>query len=236
MGYDYLIHCSVPILEWTFAMDTVLLIIEAVVKNLTSIVTALASIWIAVVATRALQTWKHQTRAEKNIHFMDELTDIVHEYIQAMSAPIQLLHYVEIAVESYSKVAAIRPDKSDNSGIITYIQERGKDDQGRLCEYLDKVRPIASRLASLSAKGQVMGFENSRQCFEACKMLLGSLKQIESVTILIGNPNYNWENELVQQTLDEVMSVKSQPINENLEKHHGMLLEFMRHNYEQLFK
>lgn len=76
-------------------MDVFIQIIEILINNLSSILTALAGIWVAVIATLALRTWKYQTRAEKHIQFMDGLTDTVHEYIQAMQAPIEALKYIE---------------------------------------------------------------------------------------------------------------------------------------------
>ena len=197
--------------------------------------TALASIWVAVIATRALCTWKYQTRAEKHIQFMDELTDTVHEYIQAMVASIEVLKYIEIAIEAHSKTASVKHEHAKNAGVISYIVKNGKADQTRLVEYLDKVRPTMSRMASLAAKGQVMDFENYRQCYDACTMLAWSHRQIGAVAMIIGNGHLNWDNERVQQTLDKVMTVKSRSISENLEKHNRIFLEFVKQNYKSLF-
>ena len=66
-----------------------------------------------------------------------------------------------------------------------------------------------SRMVSLAAKGQVIGFKNYRQCYDACTMLAWSHRQIEEVAMLIGNAHLNWANETVQKTLDKVMTIKS---------------------------
>ena len=216
-------------------MDTAIQIIETLTDNLSSMLIALASIWVAVIATYALRTWKYQTRAEKHIQFMDELTDTVHEYIQAMVAPIEVFKYIEIAIEAHSEVASVKHEHAKNAGVISYIVNNGKADQTRLVEYLDKVQPIMSRMASLAAKGQVMGFENYGQCYNACTMLAWSHGQIGAVAMLIGNRHLNWDNERVQQTLDKVMTVKSRSISENLEKHNRIFLEFVKQNYKSLF-
>ncbi len=216
-------------------MDTAIQIIATSINNLSSMLIALASIWVAVIATCALRTWKYQTRAEKHIQFMDELTDTVHEYIQAMVAPIEVLKYIEIAIEAHSETASVKHEHAKNAGVISYIVNNGKADQTRLVEYLDKVRPIISRMMSLATKGQVMGFENYRQCYNACKMLAWSYEQIEAVAWLIGSEHLNWDNETVQQTLDKVMTVKSRSISENLEKHNQIFLEFVKQNYKSLF-
>ena len=216
-------------------MDTFIQIIETLTNYTSSMLTAVAGIWIAVIATLALHTWKYQTRAEKHIQFMDGLTDTVHEYIQAMEAPIDVLTYIEIAIEAYSETASLQHEDAKNAGVISYILKKGKADKARLIEYLDKVRPIMSRMESLAVKGQVMGFKNYRQCYDACKMLAWSHGQIEAVAMLIGEADLNWANERVQRTLDKVMTVKSRSISENLEKHNRIFLEFVKQNYKSLF-
>jgi len=215
-------------------MDTFIQIIETLTNYLSSMLTAVASICVAVIAYYALRTWKYQTRAEKHIQFMDGLTDTVHEYIQAMEEPIEILKFIEIAIEAHSDPAFLQHKDVKNAGVIFYIEKEGKADQTRLFEYLNKVRPIMSRMVSLATKGQVMGFKNYRQCYNACLMLAWSYEQISSFAFLIGNTHLNWANEKVQQTLDKVMTVKSHSIRENIEKHNGIFLQFVKQNYKSL--
>ncbi|MCE5341783.1 MAG: hypothetical protein LLF92_11765 [Planctomycetaceae bacterium] len=221
-------------LELTRIFAIAIEIIKTLINNLSSILTAIAGLWVAIIATCALRTWRYQTRAEKHIQFMDELTDTVHEYIQAMSAPIEMLKYIEISIEAYIETASLKNENAKNAGVISYIENRGKDDQTRLIGYLDKVRPIISRMASLAAKGQVMGFENYGQCYDACEMLAWSYRQIEAVAMIIGNEHLNWANETVQRTLDKVITVKSDFINNNLAEHNRIFLEFVKQNYKNL--
>jgi hypothetical protein len=196
--------------------------------------TALASIWVAVIATCALRTWKYQTRAEKHIQFMDGLTDTVHEYIQAMEAPIEMLKYIEIVIEAHSESVSMQHPDAKYAGISYYIVKDGKADQTRLNEYLDKVRPIMSRMVSLATKGQVMGFKNYGQCYDACTMLAWSHGQIGAVAMMIGFTHPNWANEKVQEAFDKIMTVKSHSIRKNLEKYNGIFLAFVKQNYQNL--
>ena len=55
--------------------------------NWPDLLQGIGSIWVAIVATLALNAWKHQSKAQRQMNFMDELTDSVHEFIQLMSAP-----------------------------------------------------------------------------------------------------------------------------------------------------
>jgi len=210
-------------------------IVEAI-KNVSwsTILPSIASIWVAITATRALRTWKYQTRAQKHMEFMDELTDTVLEYIQAMEAPIQILEFVKIDIEAYSETKSLQEKNIKNAGVITYIEKNGKADQIRLNEYLDKVRPIKSRMNSLAVKGQVLGFGNYKQCYDACTMLAWSHGQLEAFAVLIGSAHLNWQNQEVQQTLDKVMTVDAKTIKENLEKQNSVFLEFVKQIYQIL--
>ena len=216
-------------------MDIFAHIVEAI-KNVSwsTILPAIASIWVAITATYALHTWKDQMRAQKHIEFMDELTDTVHEYIQAMEAPIQILKFAKIGIQAYSETESLQGKNSKNAGVIVYIEKNGKADQIQLNEYLDKVRPIKSRMNSLAVKGQVLGFDNYKQCYDACTMLAWSYGQLEAFAVLIGSAHLNWQNQEVKQFLDKVMTVDAKTIKENLEKQSSVFLEFVRQIYQTL--
>ena len=64
--------------------------------NFSGIITSSVSIWMAVVATMALNTWKRQSKAKKQTDFLDELTDTVHKFISDISAPSELVKYIKI--------------------------------------------------------------------------------------------------------------------------------------------
>jgi len=208
--------------------------IGSVVGAVGDILTALAAIWVAFVATYGLHTWKHQARTQKYIQFMDELTDTVHEYILAMEAPIQYLKFIKISIDSHSEVELLKQNDTKNSGIIAYIEKDGESDQVRLNQYLDKVRSIRSRMMSLATKGQVLGFDNYNQCYNACKMLAWSHDQIEAFASMIGSVHLNWQNDEIQQALNKVMTVDVGTIRKNLEKHNVIFLEFIKQNYRTL--
>lgn len=203
-------------------------------STIADISTTIASIAVAIAAFLALRTWKYKTRTQKQIQLMDELTDTVHEYIQAMDAPTQTLEFVKIGIEAYTETESLKGNDKKNAGAIQYIEENGKAEKARLLEYLDKVRPITSRMISLATKGQVLGFNNYNQCYDACTMLVWSHKQIEVFASLIGSANLNWENEKIQKTLDRVMAVNAETIKDNLKKQNTAFLEFVKQSYQTL--
>lgn len=217
-----------------FASDIKASTIGTVVGAIGSILTALAAIWVAFTAKYGLNTWKHQIRTQMHIQFMDELNDTVHEYIQAMEAPIQSFGFIKMSIDCHSEVEQLKQNNTENSGIIAYIEKNGKSDQVRLNQYLDKVRPIMSRMMSLATKGQVLGFDKYTECYRACEILAWSFKQIEWFAGMIGNVNLNWQNPKVQQALDKIMTVNEESIRTNIRDQNVILLEFIKQNYQTL--
>jgi len=223
-------------------MDIFTQIVEAI-KNvswltmlpaISTILSAIANICVVIIAYCALHTWKYQTRAQKHMEFIDELTDTVHEYIQAIAAPIQILEFVKIGIQAYSETESLQGRNIENAGVIVYIEKNGKADQIQLNEYLNKVRPIMSRMNSLAVKGQVLGFDNYKQCYDACTMLAWSCGQLEAFAMLIGMAHLNWQNQEVKQFLDKVMTVDAKTIKENLEKQNSVFLGFVKQTYQIL--
>lgn len=199
-----------------------------ILEAIANISTVIASIVVAITACLALRTWKYQILAQNQMQFMDELTDTVHEYIQAMDAPTQKLEFVKIGVVAYTETELLKGNDKKNAGVIQYIEKNGKAESARLSESLGKVQPITSRMISLATKGQVLDFNNYKQCYDACTMLAWSHRQIEAFASLIGDTNLYWENEEVQKTLDKVMTVNTETIKDNLEKQNTAFLEFVK--------
>lgn len=59
-----------------------------------SIITAICSLWMALIATIALKQWKKPSKAEREIAFLNDLTDSVHDFIERFSAPIEMTRFI----------------------------------------------------------------------------------------------------------------------------------------------
>jgi len=145
-------------------------ILQALHENWAEIVKCIVSIWVAAVATFALKTWKRQSRAQKQIDFMDDLTNSVHEFIVSLAGAIEMVRYVKIRIESHAGMPDLDTE-IENPEAVAYIQRRGKEDSKRLFEYLKSYSPALTRIRSLSVKGQVLGLKNYKDCYNACSML-----------------------------------------------------------------
>jgi len=111
-----------------------------------------AGIWMAIIATIALNTWRKQIKAQKHVNFLDELTDTVHAFILSMSAPVNSVKFAKIAIDAHSYVHRDSADKR-NVGAIEFIKKEGKDTRESIQEQLESVRPILSKMKTLVAKG-----------------------------------------------------------------------------------
>lgn len=193
------------------------------------------SIWVAIVATIALKTWKRQSKAQKQTDFMDEITNSVHEFVMAMSAPTEMLKYIKIGIESHSRAPDL-PSGIENPEAVAYIQKHGKEDSKRLIEYLNLCSPSLTKIRSLSAKGQVLGLKNYEQCQTASNMLAWQHERIQALGYIIGNPSLNWENPEVQKTLSQVIQLDPEEIRRQLGEHNTVFLIFVKENYRRIFK
>ncbi|MDP8218985.1 MAG: hypothetical protein P9M03_09700 [Candidatus Theseobacter exili] len=92
--------------------------------NWPEIIKGIVSIWVATVATKALTTWKRQSKAQKRADFMDELTESVHKFIDAIAAPCEMVKYIKIGIESHACLPDL--DKSLENPDCLYPKAWGK--------------------------------------------------------------------------------------------------------------
>jgi hypothetical protein len=203
--------------------------------NWAEIVKGVVSIWVATVATLALKTWKRQSKAQKQTDFMDQITESVHEFISLMAAPIEMVRYVKIGIESYAGFYQL--DQSlENPEAVAYIQKRGEADAKRLDEYLKPCMEPLSRIRSLVTKGQVFGFKNYNECQNACTMIMWQNDRIQALRYIIGSASLNWENPKVQESLSKVIALDPDDIEKQIQEQSVKFLSFVKDNYQTIFK
>lgn len=203
--------------------------------NWPEIVKGIASIWVAMVATFALQTWKRQSKAQKQTDFLDEITKSVYEFIDLMGDPTGLVKYVKIGIESYAGSPQL--DQSlENPEAVAYIQKRGKEDAKQLYEYLMPCTQAKSKIHFLVAKGQVFGFKNYYECQDACKLITWQYDRIHALCYILGNESLYWKNPKVQEFLSNVISLDPGDIEKQIKEQSIKFLTFVRENYQIIYK
>ena len=203
--------------------------------NWAEIVKGIVSIWVAIVATLALKTWKRQSKAQKEIDFMDEIANAVHEFIDSMAAPTEMAKYIKIGIESYAGSPHLDPE-IENAEAVVYIQRQGKEDSKRLYEYLKPCSPSLTKIRSLSVKGQVLGLKNYKDCHNACSMLTWQHDRIQALCYIIGSDSLNWRNPEVQESLSKVIQLDPEEIKKEIEEQNLRFLTFVKENYERIYK
>jgi hypothetical protein len=203
--------------------------------NWAEIVKGIVGLWVATVATLALTTWKRQSKAQRQIDFLDGITDSVHEFIASMSGPTEIVKYVKIGIESYAGAPDLDRE-IENPEAVAYIQKQGKEDSKRLLEYLKHCCPSLTKIRSLSAKGQVLRLKNYTDCQEACSMLTWQHDRIQALCYLIGSPSLNWRNPEVQELLSKVIQLDPKEIKKETEAQNVRFLTFIKGNYDKIYK
>jgi hypothetical protein len=194
-----------------------------------------AGIWMAIIATIALNKWRRQVKAKKHIDFIDELTDTIHAFILSMSAPVSFLKFAKIGIDAHAGIHD-EPEDVRNPEAVAFIKKQGKSTREDIREHLEAVRPILSKMKSLVAKGQVFGIENYSKCQDACSMLEWSYNQIEAFSFIIGSPHLNWKHPDVQSLLDKLLSIDPGDIESNLLEQNSQFLIFARKAYDRILK
>jgi len=199
-----------------------------------NLIQTIAVIFTAYIAYSALHTWKHQAKAHKQTDFLDQLTDSVHEYIQSLSQPVELLKFIQISFESYKGL----PDNPDHqySNIIAYIAARGSEDSKKLWEPLNNAGQVVARIQALVAKGQVYGFIDYSNCQDSIKMLLWQHQRLQVVASIISSTSLNWEHPDVIKGIENMLTVQPDDIESHLQKYNQKFLSFVQDNYQSIYK
>ncbi len=194
------------------------------------------SICMVLIAYNALSTWKEQLKAKIILDFLNELTESVHEFILLMSAPHELVKFVSIGIEVNSyPLPGEEKQNIKNPEFVRYIKKDGKDMSSRIQKHLNACRPVASKVSSLAAKGQVFSLKNYERCQNVCKMLLWQFNYIESLSMLIASTTLNWSNELVQKNLSQYSKVDADDLKEKMRCANSDFLKYIKECYAHIY-
>lgn len=199
-----------------------------------NLIQTIAVIFAAYIAYTALHTWKHQAKAQKQTDFLDQLTDSVHEYIQSLSHPIELVKFIHIGFENYNNL----PSNSNHqySNIIAYITAKGDEDSKELWEPLNSASHLVAKIQALVAKGQVYGFMDFNKCQESIQMLLWQHQRLQVTALSIGSTSPNWEHPDVIKGIENMLTVQPDDIENHLQEYNLVFLSFVQKNYQSIFK
>jgi hypothetical protein len=191
----------------------------------------IGAIWVALIAQRALSTWRRQLSAQKQIEFIGELTDTVNKFILLMSTPLSQLSFAKMGISSQTGIA-FDYEKYENPGAIAFIEREGQKTSKKMLDELSAVQPVLSRMKSLIVKGQVFGMRDYSKCLNASQMLEWSYNQIEAFSVIVGSQNMNWEHPAVQRILENLDAIEPEKIKTNLDNQSKEIILFAKGAYE----
>lgn len=177
--------------------------------NWSNTIQCIASVATAIIAYIALNTWKKQSRANNITNFLDALTEAVHEYLQTISQSVEILKKVQIGLKSYIPLPQDEYKNNSYAKIISYIEKAGVSDSVLLFKALERCCPSVNKIQSLLAKGQIYNFEHYNNCQNSCSMLVWQFQRLQSVAAVIGHNSMNWDNQEVQKSMDDMLTVSS---------------------------
>lgn len=199
-----------------------------VIKTITSVATA-------VVAYLALKNWQRQDKAKRKAEFLDALVDATHAYIAEMPKPITLLDIAKIGMDSHTFTQSGDEAGKAVKGAISYIKNDGERDAKRLLEVLEAIKPLAIKLRSLAAKGQVFKFKDYRKCQETIAMLTWQLDRMEGFALIIGSTTWNWEHPTALKRLHDAIEISGENVRRGLHEENVALIEFATNTYKRIY-
>ena len=204
--------------------------------NWLEVIKVLAPVATAFIAYFALRNWQRQDKAKREVEFLDAMIEATHTYIAEMPKPITLLEMAKIGMESHAPTWESGGDADKAmKGALAYIQKKGEADAKRLLDVLEAIQPSTIKLRSLSAKGQVFGFQNYAKCQNAVAMLTSHFDRIEAFTTVIGSPTWNWENPEILKLLANMMAINPHEIRDSIRDNNVIILEFSRNVYKRIY-
>lgn len=204
-----------------------------------NIIQGIGSIWIALIARKALTTWKSQLKAEKQIEFLDDLVNTTHEFVQYLSPAIQMLEIIKRSISCHKGLDyQFEKDVEDKdiAQVISYIKKSGKKDFKTINEYLNKCIISMNKIRSLAVKGQVLGFANYNKCQVSCESIIWQHGRLEAFSYMIQNDSAYWPNKEIQDYIALISQLTSKEIKEDLSKHQIIFLEFVTDTYKSIYK
>ena len=201
--------------------------------TLLDIIQSLTAIWVAVIATLALNTWKTQLEASKRTNFIDELTDLINVYSLTILKLSSTIDYCKISIDS--SVDALIEDKAiENYKFIHFIKTEGALSSKEIKDNIIPATEVLTKIKALSVKGHILNFQNYDECVRIIEMLEWSYNQINAFGYLIGRTTLNWSNSLVQETIETVKKVNGETIRNNINQQNLEFINFAKRIYKSI--
>lgn len=202
--------------------------------NWTDIIASVTGILTVIVAFSALYTWKDQLKADKRFKLLDDLTDNVNEFVELLNVPIQHIKYIKMHINSLEGHYGLNNDIG-NPQVVYFIEQNGQEEGQRLIDSLSQCNESLKKIESLLIKGKVLDLKNYDECINACKSMINVYNAIQGFYVMISRDHLNWDNDVVQETLETVIvntdhMLLEQTVQDNQKKY----VDFVKERYADI--
>jgi hypothetical protein len=186
------------------------------------------SIWLAIIATLALTTWKRKLKTEQKTELLDKLTTAVYYFKNHLIHPAV---YFETIKTDFKKNF---PEYSKNQEQVAmnFISEKGEMYSKLLEESLKGCKEKRDEVENLIIQVQVLNFIDHKNCSDACYQVIHQYSEFATLALNVGNINCTPIQAVA--TLDKIFALNPEKIRDDLHKEHVKYLEFVRKNYKRI--
>jgi hypothetical protein len=195
-----------------------------------AIAKAVPPIWLAIIATLALTTWKRQLKAKQKTELLDKLTTAVYYFKNHLVHPTVWFEVIKIDFQKNF------PEYSKNQEQVAmnFISEKGKMYSNRLEESLKDCKEKRYEVENLIIQVEILNFIDHKNCSDACYQIIDQYSELATLAIDVGNINCTPVKAVA--TLDKVLTLNYEQIIDDLHKEHEKYLEFAIKNYKRIYK
>ncbi|WP_143165792.1 hypothetical protein [Ferrimonas marina] len=200
-------------------------------SGVTQSVTGIATL---IIAWMALNSWRKQHKAQKVTGLFDELTDSIHELVQALGGPIQQLQFIRISIDSCKY--DINLDKSlPHPEEICYIKKEGQESAARLNVQLKECAQPAHKIRSLLVKAQVYDIKSFENCSKYCECIVWQYDRLQVVYSILASDNLNWNHPKAIDFVDHLKNITPEDISAHLKENQIEYIKFVKGIYKKEF-
>jgi len=206
-----------------------------ILSSFSAAIAGLATVFAASFAGLALKSWKQQVHVQRQVKFLDEMSEALNEYTNLIVAPIELVRYAKIGIEGYS-LAHVDSSDFSHSGMVKYIEKAGQTDADTINDYLSKCICSLTKIRSLKIKGNLMGFDDYERCYSSCDRISRTYPAIQAFSTMMGQKYLNWQNPTVEKQVRKVFAMDPDDLVKIVENCNNEFLQFANEKYKAALK
>jgi hypothetical protein len=206
-----------------------------IVSSFGAMVGGVATVFAALFAWAALKSWKQQIHVQRQIKFLDDMSEAFNEYSNLIAAPIELIRYSKIAVEGYS-FSDMDNTSFAESGLVKYIEKSGYDDADTINHHLSNCVGSLNKIRALTIKGNLMDFEAYQDCYSACDRISKTYPAVQAFSTIVGSKHLNWHNPKVEEQVRKVFSMDPEDLVRTVKNCNNEFIIFAKKKYKLALK